>query len=48
MGLPDIYVACDQTPPCSTSTKGHGKFEEEAVLRGAAFDQNGKAMSGMG
>ncbi len=47
-GLPDIYVACDQTPSLLYINKGHGKFEEEAVLRGVAFDQNGKAMSGMG
>jgi len=47
-GLPDIYVACDQTPSLLYINQGHGKFEEEGVLRGVAFDQNGKAMSGMG
>lgn len=47
-GLPDIYVACDQTPSLLYINQGKGKFEEEGVLRGAAFDQNGKAMSGMG
>jgi enediyne biosynthesis protein E4 len=47
-GLPDIYVACDQTPSLLYINKGGSKFEEEAVLRGVAFDQNGKAMSGMG
>lgn len=47
-GLPDIYVACDQTPSLLYMNKGHDKFEEEAVIRGVAFDQNGKAMSGMG
>ncbi len=47
-GLPDIYVACDQTPSLLYINKGHGKFEEEGELRGVAFDQNGKAMSGMG
>jgi hypothetical protein len=47
-GLPDIYVACDQTPSLLYINKGNGKFEEEAVIRGVAFDQNGKAMSGMG
>lgn len=46
--LPDIYVACDQTPSLLYINKGHGKFEEEGVIRGVAFDQNGKAMSGMG
>jgi len=47
-GLTDIYVACDQTPSLLYINQGHGKFEEEGVLRGAAFDQNGRAMSGMG
>jgi hypothetical protein len=47
-GLADIYVACDQTPSLLYINKGHGKFEEEAVIRGVAFDQNGKALSGMG
>jgi len=47
-GLPDIYVACDQTPSLLYMNQGHGKFEEEGVLRGVALDQNGKAMSGMG
>lgn len=47
-GLPDIYVACDQTPSLLYVNQGGGKFEEEAVLRGVAFDQNGKEMSGMG
>jgi enediyne biosynthesis protein E4 len=47
-GLTDIYVACDQTPSLLYINKGHGHFEEEGVMRGVAFDQNGKAMSGMG
>jgi hypothetical protein len=47
-GLPDIYVACDQTPSLLYMNKGRGKFEEEGLVRGAAFDQNGKATSGMG
>jgi hypothetical protein len=47
-GWPDIYVACDQTPSLLYINKGHGKFEEQAVIRGVAFDANGKAMSGMG
>ena len=47
-GLPDIYVACDQTPSLLYINKGNGTFEEEGVMRGVAFDQNGKAMSGMG
>jgi enediyne biosynthesis protein E4 len=47
-GLPDIYVACDQTPSLLYINQGGGKFEEEALLRGAALDQNGRALSGMG
>jgi hypothetical protein len=47
-GLPDIYVACDQTPSLLYINKGKGRFEEEGVIRGVAFDQNGRAMSGMG
>ena len=47
-GLTDIYVACDQTPSLLYINQGHGKFTEEAVLRGVAFDENGRAMSGMG
>ena len=47
-GLIDIYVACDQTPSLLYINEGHGKFAEEALLRGAALDENGKAMSGMG
>jgi hypothetical protein len=47
-GLVDIYVACDQTPSLLYINQGNGKFAEEAVLRGAAFDENGRAMSGMG
>jgi enediyne biosynthesis protein E4 len=47
-GLPDIYVACDQTPSLLYINKGHGQFEEEGVIRGVAYDGNGRAMSGMG
>ena len=47
-GRPDIYVACDQTPSLLYINKGNGKFEEEGELRGVAFDDNGKSMSGMG
>lgn len=47
-GWPDIYVACDQTPSLLYINQGNGKFEEEGLERGAAFDSNGKALSGMG
>jgi len=47
-GLPDIYVACDQTPSLLFINQGDGTFSEEAVLRGVAFDENGRSLSGMG
>lgn len=47
-GRTDIYVACDQTPSLLYINQGDGTFTEEAVLRGVAYDENGKAMSGMG
>ena len=47
-GWPDIYVACDQTPSILYINKHDGTFEDEALLRGVAFDENGRALSGMG
>lgn len=47
-GWPDIYVACDRTPSLLYVNQGNGKFKEEAVLRGVAFNADGNAMSGMG
>jgi hypothetical protein len=47
-GFQDIYVACDQTPSILYINHGDGTFTDEALLRGAAFDDNGKALSGMG
>ena len=47
-GLTDIFVACDQTPSILYINQGNGKFTDEALMRGAALDDNGKALSGMG
>ncbi len=47
-GWPDIYVACDQTPSILYMNQRNGEFVDEALLRGVAFDDNGKALSGMG
>jgi enediyne biosynthesis protein E4 len=47
-GLTDIYVASDQTPSILYINRGNGTFVDEALIRGAAFDENGKALSGMG
>jgi hypothetical protein len=47
-GWPDIYVTADQTPSLLYINQHDGTFSEEALLRGAAYDENGKALSGMG
>jgi hypothetical protein len=47
-GRPDIYVACDRTPSILYINRGDGTFRDEALLRGAAFDDDGQALSGMG
>ena len=47
-GWPDIFVTADVTPSLLYMNQHDGTFSEEAVLRGVAFDENGKAMSGMG
>jgi hypothetical protein len=47
-GWTDIYVACDQTPSILYINHGDGTFTDEALLRGVALDENGKALSGMG
>ncbi len=44
----DIYVACDTTPSLLYINQGGGKFQEEGLLRGAALDDSGRALSGMG
>jgi hypothetical protein len=47
-GFTDIYVACDRTPSILYINHGDGTFSDEALQRGAAFDDNGRALSGMG
>jgi enediyne biosynthesis protein E4 len=47
-GRVDIYVACDQTPSLLYINEGDGRFREDALLRGAALDANGRPLSGMG
>lgn len=44
----DVYVAADQTPSLLYVNQGDGTFREEALLRGAALDADGRALSGMG
>lgn len=47
-GRPDIYVVGDQTAAMLFINQGDGTFTEEAVMRGVAFDENGRELSGMG
>ena len=47
-GWPDIFVADDVTPSILYHNNHDGTFTDTAVLAGCAFDENGRAMSGMG
>ncbi len=47
-GWADIYVACDRTPSILYVNRGDGTFRDEAMVRGAALDEHGRALSGMG
>ena len=47
-GWTDIYVACDRTPSILYVNQRDGTFRDEALLRGAALDEHGEALSGMG
>jgi len=47
-GWTDLYVACDRTPSIFYVNQRDGTFEDEAVLRGTAFNEDGQALSGMG
>ena len=47
-GKPDIFVSCDVTPSLLYMNRGDGTFSEEALLRGVALNEDGKAVSGMG
>ena len=45
---PDIYVANDKDPNLLFRNLGAGRFEDESLLSGAAFDRSGAAEAGMG
>jgi len=45
---PDIYVANDGVANALFVNRGDGTFEDRAVAAGAAFDENGTALAGMG
>ena len=47
-GWPDIYVACDSTPSLLFMNQHDGRFKEEGVARGVAFNEDGKEQAGMG
>ena len=47
-GLVDIAVANDTVQNFLFHNKGHGKFEEMAIVAGVAFDQSGSPRGGMG
>jgi len=47
-GWPDIFVANDSAPQQLFRNRGDGTFEDVALEKGAAFDQDGRSFSGMG
>ena len=47
-GLPDLYVANDQTANHLWLNQGKNRFSDEAVRMGCALDSEGRAQAGMG
>jgi len=47
-GRMDLYVANDQNPNILWINKENLRFEDQALLAGAAYNGEGKALSGMG
>ena len=47
-GWPDIYVACDTAPSLLYRNNHDGTFREIAIPAGAALDENGVSLAGMG
>lgn len=47
-GLPDVVVANDTDPDQLFLNRGEGRFEDVGVASGMAFDERGRARSGMG
>jgi enediyne biosynthesis protein E4 len=45
---PDIYVANDSTPNFLYQNRGGGRFEEVGLVRGVAYNEEGKTEAGMG
>ncbi len=47
-GLPDLFVANDSTVNQFWVNQGDGTFRDEAIRRGCALDEHGRAKAGMG
>jgi enediyne biosynthesis protein E4 len=47
-GWTDVFVANDSQRQSLYRNKGDGKFEDLAVISGAAYDEDGKTFAGMG
>jgi len=47
-GRMDLFVANDTMPNFLFANRGHGKFEEIGIEAGVAYDEGGRARSGMG
>ncbi len=47
-GFPDVLVANDSFPQQVFRNKGDGRFGEQALELGAAYDEDGKVFAGMG
>jgi hypothetical protein len=47
-GDSDLYVANDGTPNFLHVNDGTGRFEEQGIVRGAAYGEDGRSLAGMG
>jgi enediyne biosynthesis protein E4 len=47
-GWPDIYIACDSTPSILYHNNRDGTFTDQAVVAGAAYNEDGREQAGMG
>jgi enediyne biosynthesis protein E4 len=47
-GWPDIYIACDSTPSILYRNNQDGTFTDVAVVKGVAFNEDGREQAGMG
>lgn len=47
-GWADIYIACDSTPSILYRNNQDGTFNDVAVVKGVAFNEDGREQAGMG